>query len=75
MLVCLDHWRMVSSDSRDEVYRTVKLRGPNIDETWAPWWRASHKAIAEIAKREGREMDVEKWLAKQLAFADELERD
>lgn len=35
-------------DLQAEVYRTVKIRGPYIDRTWAPWWRAQGAAIAHV---------------------------
>lgn len=78
MLMCQRCWAMVDPATQAEVYRTVKLRGPSCDHTWAPWWRASHSAIAEVARQtperfaEGWNVDV--WLTRQLSLADELER-
>ena len=37
-----------------EVNRTVGLRGPRVDATWAPWWRAQAKAIVHVAILERR---------------------
>jgi hypothetical protein len=88
--MCLECWKTVSPETQTEVYRTVKLRDKrSVDETWAPWWRASHKAMAEAAiaagldghVREGTDADgkplgpwsVERWLAKEMAFAESLE--
>lgn len=57
-----------------EVYRTVKLRGPDCDETWAPWWRAQARAIHHVAML--KEPNAEKgarWLSHELGIADQLE--
>lgn len=72
--MCGPHWARVPADLQREVYRTVKLRGPDADKTWAPWWRAQAKAIAHVAFLE--HPDVAKrdaYLARELGFADELE--
>lgn len=39
-LFCLPHWRMVPAELAREVYATVGKRGPRVDATWAPWWKA-----------------------------------
>lgn len=80
-LMCATCWATVDSDKQREVYRTVKLRGPYVDHTWAPWWRARAHAIYQAATRRdetnGRAPDPRgpKWLKRELAFADKLERD
>jgi hypothetical protein len=70
---------MVAKATQAEVYRTVKLRGRYVDKTWAPWWRAAHQAIYEVAvstpERFAADWDPKKWLAKQMAHADQLEKD
>lgn len=84
--MCPGHWRMVPEDLQAEVYRTVRMRGKAVDETWAPWWRAQAKAIDYVFRREleGRadltELErkdelakADRRLAKDLAFANELE--
>lgn len=88
--MCPKCWGTVTPGTQAEVYRTVKLRDMKaIDETWAPWWRASHKAMAEAAiaagldgrPRDGTDADgkplgpwsVERWLAREMEFADSLE--
>jgi hypothetical protein len=75
MLMCSAHWRMVPSELQREVYRTVKLRGRAIDETWAPWWRAAHRAIAHVAFLEGK-FDAQQeatYIAREDAVAKEME--
>ncbi len=53
-LMCSSCWATVSPETQREVYRTVKLRDMrSIDKTWAPWWRASHQAMAEAARAAG----------------------
>jgi hypothetical protein len=53
-LMCATCWATVSPATQAEVYRTVKLRDMSgCDHTWAPWWRASHTAIAEAARARG----------------------
>lgn len=42
---------MVPKDLGAEVYRTVKLRGPQIDATWAPWWKAQALAIESVLRQ------------------------
>jgi hypothetical protein len=48
-LMCLPCWHLVPMGLQVEVNRTVKLRGPDVDASWAPWWRAQAKAIAAVA--------------------------
>lgn len=76
MLMCIACWRLVSPPLQREVYRTVKMRGRFIDETWAPWWRASHRAIVEVATKDGHDGErLDRYLTQAMTFADELERD
>lgn len=86
-LMCSRCWRLVPPELAAEVYRTVHLRSAGaIDATWAPWWRAAHRAIDHVYRHELRtrvDLDEEKrasgfaWadrtLAKDLKFADDLE--
>lgn len=72
-LMCRTCWALVPPDVADTVYRTAKLRGPTCDATWAAWWRAQAIARAEVAKAQGRKLDVDAWLAAQLATAKRLE--
>lgn len=71
-LVCKECWALVPHDLAQEVYRTVKLRGPYVDKSWAPWWRAQARAIAHIARSAGVNF-VDVFIAKEMAFADRLE--
>jgi hypothetical protein len=73
-LMCKPCWSQVPRDVQDEVYATVGKRGPVVDATWAPWWRAQAKAIAHVAFL--KEPNVEKrdrYLDNAMAFADRLE--
>ncbi len=73
-LMCAPCWRKVPADLQREVYATCKRRGESCDATWAPWWRAAHRAIHHVAMLV--EPDVEKgarWLAHEMAVADSLE--
>lgn len=72
MLMCREHWSRVPADLQREVYRTVGLRGRAVDATWAPWWRAAHRAIAAVARYEDRYGAADVLLARELAFADRL---
>lgn len=73
-LMCGRHWAMVPKPMQDEVYRTVKLRARLIDSSWAPWWRAAHKAIYHVGKAEYPEWTkADAWLAMEERFADQLE--
>ena len=76
-LRCAPHWRLVPRKIQREVYRTIELRGRLIDETWAPWWRAAHEAIAAVALREGTwtKEQADAYLEKEHAIADRLEAD
>ena len=73
-LMCRACWGLVPADLQAEVYRTVGLRGPHADATWAPWWRAQARAIAHVAFLKSpivKKRDA--YLARELAFADTLE--
>jgi len=73
-LMCLSCWSKVPADLQTEVYRTVRLRGPVIDKTWAPWWRAQAKAIAYVARETFPDVDKNNMLLKRaMEFADKLE--
>lgn len=76
-LMCRSCWALVKPETQAEVYRTVVLRGRTINATWAPWWRAQARAIAENAAARGvvfrNERTIDDYLAKELAFADSLE--
>lgn len=88
-LMCVRHWSMVPPPLAAEVYRTAGLRDRrSVDATWAPWWRAAHRAIDEVYRLElamradlddaGRAQGLawaERALAKDMAFADALEAD
>jgi len=66
---------MVSPANRNEVYRTVVMRGEHVDKTWAPWWRAQAQAIAEVAlQEEPNKKAHDRYLNKELKFADSLEK-
>lgn len=72
--MCKPHWSKVPPDVQAAVYRTVKLRGPRVDRTWAPWWRAQAKAIAHVAHLdEPNEARRDAYLKHALDFADNLE--
>ena len=73
-LMCRACWSRVPADLQAEVYRTVKLRGPSCDASWAPWWRAQAKAIAHVAMLvEPNEKRRDAYLTRELGFADTLE--
>lgn len=78
-LMCRECWAQVPEDYQAEVYRAVRLRGDDVDESWAPWWRAQARAIHHVAmerdKRAGLPPDPRgaKHLKRELAFADSLE--
>jgi len=73
-LMCRSCWWKVPGQLRNEVNRTVGMRGETVDASWAPWWRAQARAISHVAflkspivaKRDA-------YLARELAFADTLE--
>lgn len=74
MLMCEHHWRLVNPKTQREVYRTVRLRGPLVDASWAAWWRAAHRAIYQVMVCEGCEREkCDRWLKRQTDFADKLE--
>lgn len=78
MLMCRACWSLVSPATQTEVYRTVKLRGPRTDKTWAPWWRAQALACNENAEARGVTtiyggLTVTDKTRQALAFADRLE--
>lgn len=73
-LMCRECWARVPSDLQAEVYRTVRLRGPHADASWAPWWRAQARATAHVAMLvEPNEKKRDAYLARELGFADTLE--
>ena len=84
-LMCRSCWALVPVSTQNEVYRTVKRRDMrSVDATWAPWWRASHRAMYENAVARGLDgharedappWSAKAWLEKELAFAAELEAD
>jgi hypothetical protein len=72
-LMCRQCWAQVPADVQAEVYRTVSLRGPSVDASWAPWWRAQAKAIAHVAHiREPNKQKRDAYLEREMAFADTL---
>lgn len=74
MLMCRACWAQVPNDIGREVYRTVALRGPTCDETWAPWWRAQARAVAHVAHlREPNAVRRDAYIAKADKFAALLE--
>jgi hypothetical protein len=73
--MCKPCWSQVPADIQAEVYRTVSMRGPSCDHTWAPWWRAQARAIAHVAHlTQPNEAARDRYLARELGFADTLER-
>lgn len=74
LLMCAKHWAAVEPATQREVYRTVRQRANAIDATWAPWWRAAHRAIAQAMLSEKRDPElVRKWLDREMNFANTLE--
>ena len=73
-LMCKACWRQVSYATQQEVYFTVNKRGPHCDRTWAPWWRAQAKAIAEVAEKALLDWDGTAYLEREMAFVDTLEK-
>lgn len=74
-LMCGPCWAKVPLDLQREVYRTVRLRGPVVDATWAPWWRAQARAIAHVAfLREPNEARRDAYLARAISTAERFER-
>jgi hypothetical protein len=76
MLMCCACWSKVPSAIQADVYRTVKLRGPSCDKTWAPWWRAQARAIDAVMRHDypGHDAAQDAYLRRELAFADKLEQ-
>lgn len=79
MLMCKPCWALVTPETQADVYRTVKLRNGACDASWAPWWRASHTAMFEVAQKTPERFaegwDPKPWLARQMSVASEMERD
>jgi len=74
-LMCAPCWALVPSEMRQRVNMTVLLRGPVVDKTWAPWWRAQALAIAHVAMiRDPRPDRCREYINKAMAFADTLEK-
>jgi hypothetical protein len=74
-LMCRECWSRVPAALQTEVYRTVKLRGPTANVTWAPWWRAQAKAIAHVAFLvDPNEEKRDAYLAHAMDVADQMER-
>ncbi len=72
-LMCRSCWANVPPALQAEVYRTVKLRGPDVDATWAPWWRAQARAIAHVAFLvHPDEEKRDRYLARELEIADQM---
>jgi hypothetical protein len=73
--MCSKCWALVPRLLQDEVYRTVKLRGKAIDESWAPWWRAQAQAIDAAARVTYPDEipRLDRILAREMAFADTLD--
>lgn len=82
MLMCKPCWAHVTPPTQKEVYRTVRLRGSYIDASWAPWWRAQAKAIAEcyLSKvalstlSEAEKTEAQVWVARYLAREEKVAR-
>ena len=73
-LMCRECWARVPAEFQAEVYRTVKLRGPSADATWAPWWRAQARAIAHVAFLVSpNDAKRDAYLARAMATADRME--
>lgn len=72
--MCRTCWARVPPALQAEVYRTVKLRGPDVDGTWAPWWRAQAKAIAHVAFLVSPDkVKRDAYLEREMGVADQLE--
>jgi hypothetical protein len=51
------------------------MRGPDVDATWAPWWRAQACAIAHVAFLvEPNVVRRDAYLKREMEIADGLER-
>lgn len=53
MLMCRACWMRVPPALRLEVTRTVVLRNPKRDASWAPWWRAMTEARVALGIASG----------------------
>ncbi len=53
LLMCPAHWFMLPGHLMADVYATVRTRGPNVDASWAPWWRAQGVAIVYVLRKLG----------------------
>jgi hypothetical protein len=77
MLMCRPCWALVTPATAREVYATVGKRGPRVDATWAPWWRAQAQATVENARARGVKFrsgkTIDDYLAHEMAFAAKLE--
>ena len=72
--MCPSCWALVTPQHQAEVYRTVDLRGPRVDASWAPWWRAQANACADVALAKGSDPEaVRRLVEKDEAFARKLE--
>jgi hypothetical protein len=72
--MCRACWKLVPYEYQREVYRTFEARGPDIDASWAEWWRASALAIAAVHKKKNPSWDPELYLKKEFRHADQLEK-
>lgn len=75
LLFCRTCWDVVTPDTKREVNRTVGLRGPDVDRTWAGWWRAQARAVAEnaVVREVWTTEQARDWIARADAFATKLE--
>lgn len=74
-LFCSKHWAMVPDTLQADVYRTVKLRGECVDQTWAPWWRAQAAATrAVLDQLYPDDPRTACWYERELQFAETLKR-
>ncbi len=71
-LMCHSCWDKVPRTIQAEVHNTVTARGPAIGPTWAPWWRAQARAIAEVGFSND-DVGKRRYLDKEFAFAAKLE--
>ena len=73
-LMCRACWAKVPPAMQREVCRTVVLRGPDCDASWAPWWRAQARAIHHVAMLKSPDKEKgDRWLAHELEAADKIE--
>lgn len=77
-LFCREHWAMVPAGLQNDIYRTVKLRGDTVNETWAPWWRAQARATIHVLRRLHKEpaeiVRIDRIEKRELAFVRTLKR-